>query len=166
MYTYIQIQTAHHDLDKCGGIHRVHATHVHEPCHTHEWAMSHIGMSHVTRTNEPCHTYEWAMSHIRMNHVTHEWDIPHTWMSHTYACSCHTWISHFRHMNESRHTYERIMSHIWTSHVTHHIVTAHFDPGKWGSKYPVRRPRKPTACNLQDHGLCVYLVRVWMQMGV
>jgi len=41
-----------------------------EPCHIHEWAMSHTWMSHVTYMNEPCHIYEWAMSHIWMSHVT------------------------------------------------------------------------------------------------
>ena len=70
-----------------------HVTHMNEPCHIYEWAMSHIWMSHVVRMNESCHIYKWVMSHIWMSHVTH--------------------------MNESCHTYERVMSHICTSHVTH-----------------------------------------------
>jgi len=37
-----------------------------EPCHTYEWAMSHIWMSHVTHMNDSCHKYEWA-------YHTYEW---------------------------------------------------------------------------------------------
>jgi len=60
-----------------------------EPCHTHEWAMSHIWKSHVTHMNEPCHTYEWAMSHIWMSHVTHMNEPCHTYhVARQAACFC------------------------------------------------------------------------------
>jgi len=92
-----------------------------EPCHTYEWAMSHIWMSHVTHMNESCRTYEWAMSHIWMSHVTHTNE----------PCRTYEWVmshirmSHVTHMNESCHTYEWVMSHIWMSHVRYEWVTSH-----------------------------------------
>jgi len=89
-----------------------HVTHINEPCHTHQWAMSHTSMSHVTHINEPCHTYQWAMSHTSMSHVTHINKPCHT---HQWAMS-HTSMSHVTHINEPCHTHHWAMS---TSHVTH-----------------------------------------------
>jgi len=102
-----------------------------EPCHTYEWAMSHIWivtshiwMSHVTQMNESHHMYEWATSHMWMSHVTHMNEACHTY---EWVMS-HIWMRHVTHMNESCHNgvpwvmsqlIVCVMSHIWMSHVTH-----------------------------------------------
>ena len=57
------------------GVRAIHATHMHESCHTYAWVMPHIGMSHATHIyawgmSKSCHTHEWGMSHIWMRHIT------------------------------------------------------------------------------------------------
>ena len=46
-------------------------THMNEPCHTCEWAMSHTRMCHVTHMNVSCHTCECVKSQAWTCHVAH-----------------------------------------------------------------------------------------------
>jgi len=97
-----------------------HVTHLNEPCHTYEWAMSHMWKSHVSHVNESCRTYEWVMSHVWMTHVTrmneschtYEWVMSHIWMIH--ETQTRTWLSHVTHLIESWYTSEWLMKHFWT----------------------------------------------------
>ena len=81
------------------------------------WILCKMRHEHHTRMNKPCHTYEWAMSHVWMSHVPLMKESCH---SHTYErVMSHIWMSHVLHMSESCPTYECVMSHVWMSHVPH-----------------------------------------------
>ena len=125
-----------------------HVAHVNASCHTHEcihvtheWVVSHTGMSQGTHTNGSRHTYEWTfatrggvwtirlkwvVSHIMngschtykwvMLHIRHELSQGPAWRGEVHwnpagMMSCVT--RYVTHMNATCHTYEWVMSHIW-----------------------------------------------------
>jgi len=69
-HTATHCNTLQHAIIHCNTLQHTAIQHltcaiIDQPCHTHQWVMSH----------EPCHTHQRVMSH-------ESWAMSHTWMSH------------------------------------------------------------------------------------
>jgi len=113
-----------------------HVPHMRAPCHTYEWAMSHICMSHVTHMNESsslfAHVNEWVMSHIWINHETCHIGWLRLVVSLKLYVSFAGYIFFYRALLQKRPIilrsqlivatpYQSIMLHKWMSHITQRL---------------------------------------------
>ena len=104
-----------------------YVTHMNEPCHTYEWAMSHYERvkSHIThillphaltRVSHSCHRYASFISVTWMSEKSHSY-VWHEWLIH--MCDLTQEVGYPRTcVNESCHTYKYVVSHVWLIRVT------------------------------------------------
>ena len=151
-YTYIwhtRICDSHRQdtLLACAMTHMMHYTHVNVPCHTCEYAVSHMKVSHVTHVwmRHVTHVGESCCTHVRESCYTCKCGVMATLVDEScHTCEwiiCHMWMRHITHLGESCHTYECashvkcvwVMScmnesrHMWMSHVTRSQVMSHMN---------------------------------------